>query len=27
MHTICLPFERFIIELAFIIDSKDYQSP
>jgi hypothetical protein len=27
MHPICLPYERFIIELAFIIDSKDYQSP
>jgi hypothetical protein len=27
MHPIALPFERFIIELAFIIDSHDYQSP
>jgi hypothetical protein len=27
MHPITLPYERFIIELAFIIDSTDYQSP
>jgi hypothetical protein len=27
MHPIVLPFERFIIALAFIIDSHDYQSP
>jgi hypothetical protein len=27
MRPIVLPFERFIIELAFIIDSKEYQSP
>jgi hypothetical protein len=27
MRPIVLPFERFIIELAFIIDTQDYQSP
>jgi hypothetical protein len=27
MTPIELPFENFIIELAFIVDSKDYQSP
>jgi hypothetical protein len=27
MKPIVLPFERFIIELAFIIDSTEYQSP
>jgi hypothetical protein len=27
MHPVMLPYENFMIELAFIIDNKDYQSP